>query len=196
MKSFRLSHIKHYIGCIILLLTSLGSQNGYASWTFPSDAPVPSSLLVLIPPAISYCPSNGVCVNYDGLWTEWQLPTLQVGQQASISTSSTSFAFFLGNSLNGKFGFSMTPVFQSTYPEIKGDELIAAIANRSSILSTTNAGLATFEVVSGNDYYLLFTGFVRGGQTYQLQISQVPLPAAFWMFLMGLTVLLAPKKKV
>jgi hypothetical protein len=157
----------------------------------------------LLPITLSVCLEDGTCSNYEGSWTEWQLPNLQIGQQVSLSgfstdishsvVSSSNFAFSLGNSLTGKFSVSLTPFFQGSGPE--HDELTANIVDRTSYLATTHAGKATFEANSGGDYYLMLGGLIRNNQPYQLQVSQVPLPAAFWLFGTGLTAVLSIRKR-
>lgn len=185
MKSLTASRIKHSMAVVFLLLASFESPaDTYASVVTYGPSPLqPSSLFINpFPLYYSVCLIGEPCVAPDGSWTEQQLPTLEVGQQTSISTSSPSFAFYLGNSLNGKFGVSLTPTFQIPVYDYSVDELTANIVNRTSILSTTNAGVSSFEASSGIDYYILLKGSVHGGQTYQLQVSQVPLPGAFWLF--------------
>jgi hypothetical protein len=203
MKSLSASHIKQAIGAVFLLLASLGSQDSYATGFENGDyglimtayAPPPPVQINFfqIPLNFISCLVNEPCVIPDAAWVGWQLPSLQVGQPVSISTSSTA-GFYLGNSLNGKFDVSLTPEVTG------GGELFANIANRSSILSTTNAGLSTFGASSGNDYYLLFSGTMLGGQTYQLQVSQVlpaaiPVPAAVWLFGSGIIGLIGLARK-
>jgi len=195
MKSLFASSIKQSIGAVFLLLASLGSQESNASVMFTEYASVftqyyyPVSMSILLPNNFA-CFQGDPC---DAVWVGWQLPSLQAGQQASLSTSSST-AFYLGNSLNGKFGVSLTPAVTV------GGELFANIANRISILSTTNAGLSTFEASSGNDYYLLLSGTMLGDQTYQLQFSRVlpaaiPVPAAVWLFGSGLGLLTLARRK-
>ena len=204
MKSLSASHIKQSIGAVFLLLASLGSQDSYATGFENGDyglimtvyaPPLPVQInFFQIPLNFISCLVNEPCVIPDAAWVGWQLPSLQVGQPVSISTSSSA-GFYLGNSLNGKFDVSLTPEVTG------GGELFANIANRSSILSTTNAGLSTFGASSGNDYYLLFSGSIAGGgQTYHLQVSQVlpaaiPVPAAVWLFGSGLGLLALTRRK-
>ena len=193
MKSLSASHIKQSIGAAFLLLASIGSQESYASVAFTAyNPPFLPGLDILLPQSgFVACLLGEPCVIPDAPWVGWQLSNLQVGQEASLTTSGPT-AFYLGNSLNGKFDVSLTP---AAIQSLNGtNELFANIANRSSILSTTNAGLATFEASSGNDYYLLLSGTILGGQTYHLQVSQVlpaaiPVPAAVWLFTSGLGLL-------
>jgi hypothetical protein len=196
MKSLSALHIKQVTRAAFLLLASFASLDSNASVTLTNTYTPPNLLISLL------FPINGVaclvgepCVTPDGSWTEGQLPTLEVGQQASISASSPSFSFYLGNSLNGKFGVSLTPIPQISAYNYSANELTANIFNRTSILSTTNAGISTFEASSGTDYYLLLSGLVRGGQSYQLQVSQVPLPAAFWLLGSVLSIFFAFKRR-
>jgi len=193
MKSLSTLHIKQFTRAAFLLLASFVSLESNASVTLTAYNPEPNLFVG------SFFQNNYVacligepCPTPEGSWTEGQLPTLEVGQQISISTSSPSFAFYLGNSLNGKFDVSLTPIPPYNY---SANELTANIFNRTSILSTTNAGISTFEASSGTDYYLLLSGLVRGGQTYQLQVSQVPLPAAFLLFGSVLSMFFAFKRR-
>jgi len=196
MKSLSALHIKQFTRAAFLLLASFASLESNASFTLTAYNPEPS---LFVSPFfhINYvaCLVGEPCPTPEGSWTEGQLPPLEVGQQTSISTSSPSFAFYLGNSLNGKFGVSLTPITQISAYNYSANELTANIFNRTSILSTTNAGISTFEASSGTDYYLLLSGLVRGGQTYQLQVSQVPLPAAFLLFGSVLSMFFAFKRR-
>jgi len=193
MKSLSTLNIKQFTQAAFLLLASFASLESNASVTITAYNPEPS---LFVGPFfhINYvaCLVGEPCPTPEGSWTEGQLPPLEVGQQTSISTSSPSFAFYLGNSLNGKFDVSLTPIPPYNY---SANELTANIVNRTSILSTTNAGISTFEASSGTDYYLLLSGLVRGGQTYQLQVSQVPLPAAFLLFGSVLSMFFAFKRR-
>ncbi len=195
MKAFSISQLKHAIVAIFLLLANFGSQECYASVMISTGPalPPPGIYIMLSATPGWACIIDEPCVPPDAAWTEFQLPNLQVGQQVSISSSSSNFAFSLGNSLNGKVGVSLTPFFRGV--GATSDELTANIADRHSILSTTNASVNTFEANSGTDYYLLLSGLVRGNQTYQLQLSQVPVPAAFWLFGSGLAALLTLNKR-
>lgn len=174
------------------MLISFASQTSLASVMISTGPPLPPpSIGILLPQGgFSFCSIDGSCQTFDASWVEWQLPPLQVGQESSISTTSSSFGFYLGNSLNGQIDVSLTPVFQTPDNTNFVDELTANIANRTAIFSKTHNGLTTFEAVSGTDYYLLLSGQVRGGTTYQLQLSQVPLPTAFYLFGSGLLLLL------
>lgn len=188
-----ISFKKQCINVVFILFVSFVSQNSFASVFSQSDTRS-APIFVLIEPTLSYCLPNGTCGNYDAGWTQRNSPIIQVDQKISISTASTNFAFYLGSTLNGKFEVSLTPTFQASSP-YSGDELTANIANRTSILSTSNAGVASFEASKGIDYYLLLGGLVRSEQTYQLQVSQVPLPAAFWLFGSWLSMFLVFKKR-
>lgn len=181
---------------MIILLISLTAQNSFAfeSVTITENIIPPIGVIIDLPLVVSSACLIGQPCPTDAVWTGWQLPTLQVGQELSISTSSTT-AFFLGNSLNGQLNVSLTPIFKIQSNTNTVDELTANIANRTSIFSTTNDGLSTFDTSSGTDYYLLLAGTLRYGITYELQVSQVPLPAAFCLFGSGLTLLLASRKR-
>ena len=199
MKTLSQSRVKQTIRAIFILLVGIGGQEAYASEIasvfIETIIPVSSSIIVLLPNTnLPVCPLGETC-STDGVWTQWQLPTLQAGQPVSLSTASTGFDFYLGNTLNGQFGVSLTPAIRIPAYPTAVDELTANIASRSSIFSTTNYGFTSFQASSGTDYYLFLTGQVDPNLTYQLQVNQIPLPAAFWLFGTGLTAFLAFKKK-
>lgn len=196
MKSLSTLHIKQFTRAAFLLLASFASLESNASVVLTSGT-VYADLRVGLFSIINgvACLVGDPCFIPDGSWTQEQLPALEVGQQTSISTSSPNFSFYLGNSLNGKFGVSLTPLPQISAYNYSANELTANIFNRTSIISTTNVGISTFEASSGTDYYLLLSGLVRGGQTYQLQVSQVPLPAAFFLFGSVLSMFFAIKRR-
>lgn len=177
---------------MVILLVSFASQNSLASVMISTGPPLPPPSMGILwqHGGFGACLIGEPCITPDAPWVELQLPTLQVGQETSISTTSSRFGFYLGNSLTGQIDVSLTPVFQIQDNENFVDELTANIANRTAIFSKTHNGLTSFEAVSGTDYYLLLSGQVRAGTTYQLQLSQVPLPAAFYLFGSGLLLLL------
>ena len=191
---------KKALRTLITLLICLSFQQTFASQLDDSGAvttegpfPQTTSIIILLPQIYNACLIGQPCPA-DAVWTGWQLPTLQVGQTLSFTTSSAT-PFYFGNNLNGLVNVTLTPFFQNQSSSNIVDELTANIANRSSIISTTQDGFSTFEASIGTDYYLLLGGLVRGGVTYQLQVSQVPLPAPFFLFGTGMTLLLSFKKR-
>ena len=190
--SSQLHYLKRY-RVMVILLACFAAQNAFASVFISSDPPpqTPSNMRIFLPfGGFSFCLIDGSCQTTDASWVESQLPSLQVGQDISVSTTSSSFGFYLGNSLTGTMEVSLTPVFQTQGITHFVDELTANIANRTAVFSTTHDGHLTFDAVSGSDYYLLLSGLVRGQTNYQLQLSQVPLPAGFYLFSSGLMMLL------
>lgn len=191
MKKLHMLERKQYIGALLLLISSLGAQNIraeiYASYNYLWTGGEPG-LAFLLPSQIpNFCLIGEVCSN-DAVWTQWDLPTLMVGEQIAIPTADLGSAFYLGNSLIGSYQVSLSPVYQfQSYINLL-DELTANIANRSSIFATTNGGMVTFDANGGNDYYLFLGGFARGGQSYQLKLTQVPLPPAFGIFGLGMII--------
>jgi hypothetical protein len=156
---------------MVTLLISFIAQSSFAfesATTTESNIP-PIGIIIELPQVISSACLIGQPCPTDAIWTGWQLQTLQVGQEQSISTSSSNFGFYLGNSLNGQLDVSLTPAFKIQNNTNNVDELTANIADRYSILSTTNEGLTNFEAIAGMDYYLLLSGTVRTGITYQLK---------------------------
>lgn len=189
--SSQLRRIKLY-RVVVILLSCFATQNTFASIFISSNPPQPpSSVRIFLPPGgFGFCLIDGSCQTSDASWVQSQLPSLQVGQEISISTTSSSFGFYLGNSLTGPIDVSLTPVFQTQGNTNFVDELTANIANRTAVFSTTHDGHLTFDAVSGADYYLLLSGLIRRETNYQLQLSQVPLPAGFYLFGSGLMMFL------
>lgn len=190
MKIQLVSRVKHCFWMALLSLTSLVSQYGHAA-SVPPDPNLPPEVLDLfIPHRISpgVCSGFDSCTIPDGVWTKSNLPLIQVGEAIPISTTSSSFSFYLGNSLSGAFDVSLTPYFHFNSGS---DDLVAAIFDRKSSISTTNYGAASFEANYGTDYYLLLEGRVHGGQTYELQVSQVPLLPS-WVFMSFALSMVAP----
>lgn len=177
---------KRYLAAIFLL-SGLASSYSNASPVITQSDLIPDLYLPGFAVVVA-CPLGGPCFKPDQAWTKESLPLFQLGETISISTASPSFSFYLGNSLEGVISVSMMPYFQfnSQPPQ---DELIASIASRTSIISTTNYGTTFFDANGGNDYYLLLNGTVRSIQTYQLQISEVPLPPAWAFMSFGLAAL-------
>src|SRR5215475_4860205 len=83
--------------------------------------PPPLGLFLLPPQPVFVCRIGGPCD--DAPWTAQMLPALSLGEPVSISTSSTSFSFFLGNELDGVYRVTVSP----------HDDLVANIANRSFV---------------------------------------------------------------
>ncbi|MGR8930280.1 MAG: hypothetical protein ACU836_06535 [Gammaproteobacteria bacterium] len=180
------------VNVMVSLLISLASPNSLASviLTDTNPNPPPAGIYILWQQGFGFCLIGEPCVVPDGPWVDLQLPTLQIGEQTPISTASPSFGFYLGNSLKGQIDVSLTPVFQIPENQNFVDELTAKIADRTAFLTTTHDGQTNFNASNGEDYYLLLSGYVRGGTTYQLQLSEVPLPGAAYLFGAGLILLL------
>ena len=121
-----------------------------------------------------------------GEWTNLALPSLGVGEHGLVTTASSSFGFYLGNTLSGNTSISLSPFYRQDDASPPRDELIMSVVNRANSISTSGFGTATFNAVSGVDYYVLFDGMVRYGQTYDVAVSQTPLPASWLLLLSGL----------
>lgn len=190
VKNFCMLQRKQNIGALLLFISSFGAQDiraeTYASYNYLVTT-LPGVAFLLPSQIPSFCLIGEVCSN-DAVWTQWDLPTLMVGEQVNIPTADLGSAFHLGSSLNGSYQVSLSPVYQFQSYTNLFDELTANIASRSSIFATTNDGMVTFDASAGNDYYLFIGGFARGGQSYQLQLTQVPLPPAFGMFGLGIII--------
>lgn len=167
---------------VFLLLTGIAIPSSYASVFFSSD-PTPSNVYIAGPVFLVCIQGPQPCP--DGYWTQLALPSLGVGEQASLTTSSSSFGFYLGNTLNGDISISLSPYFRTNSTPSQ-DELIVNVMNRTSTISTSDFGNTTFHANFGEDYYALLSGEVRAGQTYQMQITAVPLPASGLLFLSGI----------
>lgn len=186
MKKLQIVQNKGFFGALLLFILSLGAQNiraeTYAMYIYDGPGGLSGEGFSLPNPIQNLCLIGEVCSN-DADWTRWDLPTLLVGEQVTIRP-----AFYLGNSLNGSYKVSLNPVYQFQSYANLFDELTANVASRSSIFATTNGGMVTFDANGGNDYYLFLGGFARGGQSFQLQLTQIPLPPTFGLFGLGIVI--------
>ncbi len=150
---------------------------------YTSYSPPPVSLL-LSEPGMSFCHEGGPCT---APWTSLDMPLLTTNQIVPISTNSTDFNYYLGNSLSGTYKVSLYPShLVASLPTY--DELRANLAS-ATVIGTTSNGNLTFSTSSGIPYYLLLSGLVRGGETYSLSVSAVPETEQYLLLIAGLGVL-------
>ena len=169
----------------------MGSQNGFASVYATTDS-VNANRFLLFPITSSQCDQNGICVGVDGYWTTELWPSLQVAQPVNLTVSdlsgaSYSFAFSLGNTLSGLYRVSLisdTPSGTATV----NDALKTAIYDRTDILGISQSGILQFDANIGQEYFVFLGGLMQGDQSYELQVTSIPLPAGFGLFLSGLVV--------
>lgn len=157
---------------------AFGSE--YTTWgSFFTQVISPAPSLFLMGPGHSFCFEGGSCV---GPWTSLNMPLLTVGQIAPISTNSSDFNFYLGNTLSGTYRVSLSPI--PAY-----DELRANLATSEDVFGTTSNGELAFSAITGTQYYLMLSGFVRGEETYSLSVSAVPEPSQYLLLSIGLAAL-------
>lgn len=163
---------------------AFGSE--YTTWESKwiwQTSPAPSRFL--IEPGPSFCFEGGPCV---APWTSLNMPLLTVGQIAPISTNSSDFNFYLGNTLSGTHKVSLSPTYVgSSIPAY--DELRANLATSDDVFGTTSNGELAFSAITGTQYYLMLSGLVRGEETYSLSVSAVPEPSQYLLLSIGLAAL-------
>jgi hypothetical protein len=136
-------------------------------------------------PGFPFCYEGGPCIVP---WTSLDMPLLAENIIAPISTNSTDFNFYLGNSFFGTYKISLYPAhIVASLPAY--DELRANLATSETVIGTTSNGEFTFSASSGMQYYLLLSGLVRGGETYSLSVSAVPEPEQYLLMIFGLGLL-------
>lgn len=185
MNTKRISNFLKQLGiAAVVLISSVAAPSSYASSFYSSQDPLPLSAFFVIQLPICVSNLDGYSCD-DGTWTQSILPSLGVGDQISLTTLSNNFGFYLGNALSGNISLSLSPNYRIDSTPSQ-DELIINVMSRSGIISQSDFGSTAFNAISGNDYYVLFSGLMRGGQTYELQVSQVPLPASWLLLFSGL----------
>ncbi len=166
----------------VILLLGIAAPTSFASVTYyEGNLGTYNFDFPIIWPSPTFCLGTNPC---DGFWTQSAFPSLAIGDNVSL-TSSSSFGFYLGNTISGNLLLSLSPYFRTNTTPTQ-DELLINVMDRTSTISTSDFGNATFSAISGNDYYVLLTGIPRSGLTYNLQVSQVPLPASWLLLLSGL----------
>ncbi|PKM36910.1 MAG: hypothetical protein CVV06_08640 [Gammaproteobacteria bacterium HGW-Gammaproteobacteria-10] len=128
----------------------------------------------------------------DSQWITHNTQTQTLVQDQSIPIIYEPFEtyFSLGNELNGNFQVTLTPTFLSN----SHHSLEFEIAEGNSFLIHSMDGTALFRAEHGLDYYVFLNGSIRGDQSYNLQLTQVPLPASIWFLGIGLAGLLSYKR--
>ena len=177
----------------LLLYALLASQNGFASVsvTTTTDS-VNADWFLLFPITISQCDPNGICTGIDGYWTAEAWPLLQVDQSVNLtvfnlSGSGAHFGFSLGNTLSGLYRVSLISNTPSG-TETVDYEFKAAVYDRTDILGISQAGILQFDANNDHEYFVFLSGLMQGDHSYELQVSSIPLPAGFGLFLSGLAV--------
>lgn len=90
----------------------------------------------------------------------------------------------LGDSLSGRYTASLATLIAP------GDDIYFAVAtDRGPVQSHRGEGLFTFAAQPGTTYYALAYGSASNPLSYTLEVSPVPLPGAFVLFLSGLGLL-------
>lgn len=169
----------------VAILTSVASSNTFA-YSVYQDASPPLAFGIIWQPY--YCiegPPGYSCPG--GEWTQRPLPNLSVDDHVSLTTASSNFGFSLGNTLIGNTTLSLSPFFRGDTSPSR-DELAMIVVNRTDVIATSDFGSASFYAIPGVDYYVLLEGSMRVGQSYDMSVSQVPLPAAWLLLLSGLMV--------
>ncbi len=184
------------IASILLAFTPFESKAFEQSW-YP---PGPIDMFVESPQP-TVCLGVGPC---EGPWVQ-PYSHLGLGEVVSLSSSATSFGFYLGNTLSGTFEVSISPAFRIMGVEVPAyagggyvpahDELIVHVADRFAVLSKTDFGHSSFTAQTGKDYYVFLAGVIRGDQVYNMQVTQVPEPASWLFFCAGIGILLALRRR-
>ena len=177
----------------------LGNGNCYASldsWrthaTTITNPALPAN--VLVPITIDTIPIGKLTPTYYFLLplvepVQNMQPLIQE-QSVSITIEPFETAFSLGNELSGNFQVTLAPTSLSN----SNHSLQFVIADRNAFLVHASNGMALFEAEHGIDYYVFLEGFIMSDQSYNLQLTQVPLPASIWFLGLGLTGLLSYKR--
>lgn len=175
----RISNFLKQLGITaVVLISSVAAPSSYASVIYTYD--IPTNIAIYW--ADYLCLGADPC---DGPWTQLALPSLGIGDNVSFSTLSYSDGYYLGNTLSGNISLTLSPYFRIDSTPSQ-DELIINVMSRTSTISKSDFGSTAFDAISGNDYYVLLSGTIRGGQTYELQVSQVPLPTSWLLLFSGL----------
>jgi hypothetical protein len=172
----------------LVLLSLMGSTNAVASVYNTTDNRQ-AYWFALFPLTISQC-VNDICTGMEGYWTKEIWSSLQIDQLVNLtsnnlSSTSTYFGFSLGNTLSGSYRVLLTSDI-STGTATLSDELRVAVYDRTDILGISQAGILDFNANLEQDYFVFLSGLLRDNQSYQLQVSSIPLPTGFWLFLSGL----------
>ncbi len=173
----------------LMLLALMSSQNSFASVPITTDS-VNTNWFLLFPLPISQCNPDGICTGIDGYWTTEVWPSFQIGQTVNLTVSSlsgvaTSFGFSLGNTLSGLYRVSLTSETLSG-TTTANDVLKTAVYDKVDFLGISQAGILLFDAKPGVEYFVFLGGLMQEDQSYELQISSIPLPTGFGLFLSGL----------
>lgn len=200
MQTRMLLNLKSISFSLLLVIAILGNGNCYASldsWRTHSMTITHQGLtdfIPLDPIPIDPIPIGKLTPTYYFLLplvepVQNMQPLIQE-QSVSITIEPFETAFSLGNELSGNFQVTLAPTSLSN----SNHSLQFVIADRKAPLVHASNGMALFEAEHGIDYYVFLEGFIMSDQSYNLQLTQVPLPASIWFLGIGLAGLLSYKR--
>jgi hypothetical protein len=184
-----------------LLLTFIPVESKALEMHVGAD-PLPGDAIFPLRFAGGFCVDAACSEGWPGGWVGQSYPALGIGETASFTSTSASSGHYLGNTLSGTFNVSVSPAFRvpgystEAYGAVPPqDELLVNIVDGYSYLAKTDFGRSSFTAQAGTDYYLLLEGRVLGGNTYTLQVVQVPEPASWLLFSLGIGTFLVLRRR-